>query len=234
MAIYLDNANEGLTITGLITDEPWSIACWYNSDISAVYRTLIQVSKDNPANWSDNTNDLQVMDSDFARLMSCITGSCAIASNDRVTEQTWQFHGGAVSVNGASRKHFLNTLKASDANARNFTDLARCSVGVTYSGGAVGGNPAGSLAEVGIWNIELDDSDFTSLAGGDAPSLVRPANLIAYLPFIDNLTDEKGNSWTSNVTGFTVTTHPTINYPTPSGSVLPILRRHYQTICSGI
>ncbi|HUT30310.1 MAG TPA: hypothetical protein VMX13_11005 [Sedimentisphaerales bacterium] len=40
------------------------------------------------------------------------------------------------------------------------------------------------LAEVAIWNTDLDDADAALLAKGASPLFVRPANLVRYWPLI--------------------------------------------------
>jgi hypothetical protein len=74
----------------------------------------------------------------------------------------------------------------------------------------------GAIAEAAIWSTNLDTAEIAALATGYSPLLIRPANLIFYVPLIrDNDEDIVGGlSLTANGTP-TVEAHPRVIYPAP-------------------
>ena len=71
----------------------------------------------------------------------------------------------------------------------------------------------GQLAEVGIWDVDLDDGEIAALAAGYAPSMIRPQNLVWYLPLVNDIKEVVQNqSWTSS-SNSGATNHPRIIQP---------------------
>lgn len=48
----------------------------------------------------------------------------------------------------------------------------------------------GAIAEVGIWNVALSDSDVALLAKGVSPLMVHPESLVFYAPLIGQYSPE--------------------------------------------
>jgi hypothetical protein len=72
-------------------------------------------------------------------------------------------------------------------------------------------NPAaymdGLLAEVAIWNAALSDEEVASLAAGFSPLLVKPENLVVYVPLVRTIQDVVGGLGFT-ATGTVVAEHP--------------------------
>jgi hypothetical protein len=80
----------------------------------------------------------------------------------------------------------------------------------------------GTFSEFGVWDTDLDDEEIAALAAGFAPSMVRPSNLVGYLPMIrDEYRDVTGvGAFTANGTP-DIADHPRIIYPPPK-VVVPV------------
>jgi len=71
---------------------------------------------------------------------------------------------------------------------------------------------SGSIAEVAVWDIDLDEAEIFVLAAGFSPLFVRPGNLILYMPLVRAIDDYVGNN-VFTATGTTVSAHPPMIYP---------------------
>ncbi len=70
----------------------------------------------------------------------------------------------------------------------------------------------GDIAEVGVWNVALNQQECASLAKGMTCDKVRPQSLVFYAPLVRDLIDTKGGLTITNNNGATVANHPRI-YP---------------------
>ena len=87
--------------------------------------------------------------------------------------------------------------------------------GRSISGAGPASYSNGAAAEIGVWNAQLVQAEWTMLALGYSPLFVRPQNLVAYLPIHSGapLVDLKGNpSWAVDGTPDAFP-HPPIIYP---------------------
>jgi len=92
----------------------------------------------------------------------------------------------------ANREPCLDGVMNSQNTSSRTPTLNRLGLGVTANNGDA--NPQdGDLQEFGIWNIELSNDDFAQLGDMVSPLLVRPQNLVFYLPgFNTDYTDKMG------------------------------------------
>lgn len=68
---------------------------------------------------------------------------------------------------------------------------------------------AGEIAEFGLWRADLDAGEMAALGKGYAPSLIRPASLILYIPCVRDLVVKKPFGGAFSITGgVSVTPHP--------------------------
>ena len=83
----------------------------------------------------------------------------------------------------------------------------------------------GKIAHFGVWDIALDATARTALAGGGNPLAVEAANLQAYWPMLEDANDDKG-AFHLTVTGATLdgADNPTVDAP-PSASGALLRRR---------
>jgi hypothetical protein len=71
----------------------------------------------------------------------------------------------------------------------------------------------GQLAEVGIWNSDLSSEEILSLSKNFSPALIRPMNLVSYVPLLRNINDLERGSINTAINNPTVATHPRIIMP---------------------
>lgn len=73
----------------------------------------------------------------------------------------------------------------------------------------------GKIAEIGIWNRELTDTEMLEMTGNRLSPLFYPRGLTHYLPLTDTGSTERNLITPNNgtVTGATVSDHPPILYP---------------------
>lgn len=107
------------------------------------------------------------------------------------TEGAW-YHAAAVQTSSSSRAVFLNGGgKGTSSTSKTVGTLNRTNLGIRWSGGTRGSAYGGQLAEVGIWNTNLTDSEVAVLAAGYCPLFVRPSNLLGYWPLFARATNEE-------------------------------------------
>jgi hypothetical protein len=98
------------------------------------------------------------------------------------------YHVGAT-INGTTdRKVFALGEVVQDTTNSNITGgLNRCTIGDTFD--SFNGHEnfmQGRLAEIGVWNAILTTAEMNMLALGYSPLLIRPQNLVIYVPLVRN------------------------------------------------
>ena len=170
---YLNNAN------AVLTAAPLSMACWFKSENSVSTQTFINIGL---AASDDHRFTLRVVANTSVRFSVRTTAASEAISTAGPTVNTWN-HAAGVEIATNSRAAYLN-----GAN-KGTQGTTRVPVGVnsTYIG-AMSSSPSpsnfmdGFIAEVGIWNIALNDSEVAALARGVCPLRIRPSGLVSYWP----------------------------------------------------
>ncbi len=98
------------------------------------------------------------------------------------------------------------------------TNYGTTNTGIGYDPANVGRGFPGSIADVALWNVALSASEITALARGVRPLMIRPANIIHYMP-LDGLSspepDFSGKKNNGTLTGTTFGSGPPITLVTP-------------------
>lgn len=131
------------------------------------------------------------------------------------TTGTWQ-HGCYTDLSGGSSRAAFRDGANKGTNTTNSTPDSPDNFQIGAA--MVAGTPAaffdGSLAECGLWNIVLNDSEIAALGKGFAPPCVRRASLVAYYPMVRDATSLKDRFGATadnlTLTGGTVSDHPRI------------------------
>ncbi len=72
----------------------------------------------------------------------------------------------------------------------------------------------GYIAEATIWDTNLSDPEVAIIGAGYSPLLVRPANIVFYIPFVRNSFEDLVGGLTLTETGTVVVKdHPPVYYP---------------------
>lgn len=199
-----------------ISDLPFTLACWFNSQNDALFQCLLQVG-------------------DFATTQRCTlfargdiagdpvrlqvqgnTGTATVFTSTGWTANTWNHACGTGKITDSFPfQEFAVYLNAGgkDTAASNVgapsSAWSSTSIGVQYSNGGInaGSYFDGLIAEAGIWNVALTDDEIASLAKGMTCNLVRPQSLVFYAPLIRDLQDVKGGLTLTNINTATVADH---------------------------
>lgn len=99
-----------------------------------------------------------------------------------------------------------------------------------------------TLADFAIWDAQLDAAERASFGKGFSPLLIRPGNLVRYLPLIRDKSDIVYGETAGTVDAPTVAAHPRVIYPRrraaetftgtspppPPPSSIPVFMHHYR------
>jgi hypothetical protein len=157
------------------------------------------------------------------RLILRISGNVAVTTSDASSTDLAEtsapsantvFHAAGVWASSTSRSVYLDGAnKVTDTAASTPSGINRAAIGVSRASSIDQAfNSGGRLAEAGFWNAALTDEEIAALAKGIPPIMIRPQNLVAYLPLVRDLFDARGNAFA--ITGsLTAADHPRIYAP---------------------
>lgn len=189
-------ANKVRLASGLITATPLTMACWVNPATIGIDQHLMGCYN------SGVTGDLNQFSLGIgpSNKVQAKTGAGAATafteSTAALTASAWH-HACATFGSPTSRTAYLNGGNAAtNTTSITPTGINRATIGNRDSSTNDRSPAAGTLiAEAAIWNVVLDAAEIAALGAGIPPSLIRPQSLVAYLPLIRNLIDNKGNAF---------------------------------------
>ena len=207
MAYTANGTTQYLSASAPVTEVPLTLAAWFYPTASA-NGSLVYVGL-------ASTQDRIQISIRSDRFIQCYTQSGGVfpfaASSSQAPLNTWSHACGVVASN-ASRRIYLN----GGNSTTNTTSLApqdafnSAQIFARTASGGVGTFFQGSIAEVGIWNVDLTAAEVSSLAKGMTCDKVRPQSLVFYAPLVRDLIDQKGGLTITNNNGATVATHPRV------------------------
>ena len=216
MAYEFNGTNQRIIAANPISDVPFTLACWFNSQDAAANQCLLQVGNFATSdrctlfargNTAGDPIRLQVQGSTTAATVFTSTGWTANTWNHacgtgKITDSS-PFQEFAVYLN-AGGKVTTATNVGAPSSAWSLTSIgSERSNGIIHSGRHFDG----LIAEAGIWNVALTDDEIASLAKGMTCNLVRPQSLVFYAPLIRDLQDVKGGLTLTNNNTATVADH---------------------------
>ena len=175
---------------GLVTAAPLTMAAWCWTTSTTEQQTILWVGEAAEANTPRDQFRLGL---DAAAHVQANTGnsagSTAALSSTTYSASTWFHAAGVFDITTATdRAAFLNGGgKGTNTTNRVPAGIDRTSIGFNDNAAPAnpfGGTGTGYIAEVGLWNTNLTDSEILVLARGASPLLVRPGNLVAYWPLL--------------------------------------------------
>ena len=220
MARLLDDAlSEYLEVdSAAITALPFSVSCWFNTDIATANETLFWIGD------KDATNTYSVLVADGAAVgdpISAFSRDATTTSGARATSafstNTWQ-HAAGVWTSTTSRAAYLSGgNKGTDTTSVTEPPEDRMSIG-RHGDSTPSTYWSGSIAELGVWDVALTDGEIAILGLGFSPLFVRPTSLVLYVPIIGRSSPEIDRVGALNftLTGTTNSAHPRIIYPSSS------------------
>ena len=220
MGYRTDAATEFLnTTTQPITDEPLSLAAWFNSESATLQQFILGVITSGTFNhswWIEANGGLA---GDPVRAGSRATASALSATGTGYTTGTWHHAAGTFASN-TNRLAYIDGA-AGTANTTNQAITAGDQVRVALAGDATL-RFAGAIAEPAVWNVELTAAEIAVLARGYSPLFVRPQALVFYAPLVRKILDYKGRAITENGTTEIVAHVPKIIYPSKKVIGVPV------------
>lgn len=199
-----DTQPSGLTLPGPIT-----MACWFNPGATGVTYGLISL-----INTAAGRSSHMEITADGRLRATSRSASTEVTANTvgfgepQVVANTWQ-HGAATFIGSpannatSSRSIILNggSVYSKQTNNTNLT-LSFPYMALNFGSKLIGSTRSqyfnGSMAEVGIWNAELNDDEIKSLWEGCPPTAVRPEKLVAYYPMFNQVYQYKSPTFVGN------------------------------------
>jgi len=214
MSYNFDGTNDwiGNATTCPVTSGPCSVACWFQPDIGNSGHII------NICNSSgEDSFRLSLGAGSLMRLNAVDNGvGDLIDTTGSVSTAGWNF-GGFRITSSTSRKLYLFSYPSytietvTDTSSQNPTNFTRLHIGSRRNNSTTDEYYNGKIAEVAIWNVSLEDSDFISMSKGISCTLVRPQNLVFYAPLIRDIVDLTTSKLAlTNNGGATVSDHPRI------------------------
>lgn len=170
-----------------VTDYPFSVACWFYADTLTAQRTLVCLGSSSGANQflllgASSTG--VVAQSETGGVVATATTSTAPSTG------TW-YHAAGVFTSSTDRAAFIDGgSKGTNATTNTWPAFVnRTLIAQRRRNGTYGQGMDGRIAEAAIWNVALTDSEVYALSRGYSARLVRPSNLVFYVPMIRDVLD---------------------------------------------
>jgi hypothetical protein len=212
MAYDFNGSTQHLSAGLSVSGSPYTMHCFANRDISSV-SLCVTIARSNTGTYYSCLVPLNAANGDLLRFqVSDGLASWAVTSQT-ISTGSWQSFGGR-QTNATSRKVFLQgTATGTNSDSKDPTSMDRILIGAGVTGSEstnVTNYFDGKLAEVAIWNTDLNDDEMISLSKGFRATKVRPQSLVFYAPLVRNLIDAKGGLTITNNNSATVADHPRI------------------------
>lgn len=176
------------TAAAAVSAEPLTIAGWIRSTSTSVHQAVCCIGASGSTNW----HSLHLIASSGLKAAAFSNNggtSGTASSSSNISADTWA-HVAAVFASSTSRSAYLN----GGSKQTNTTSVSVGALNTTAIGRRVFLNDdyfSGRIAELGIWNVALNDNEIAALARGASPLRVRRASLVAYFPLYGFETDER-------------------------------------------
>lgn len=183
-----------------VSDFPFTISCWFKTSLTNTNQVLVGIYD------SGGISNCAILLRPGSLLsVSARSSSSTVFANSTATysTNTWT-HACGVFSSTTSRTIYLNGANsATNTSIRTLDSPININIGNSTLLASVG--LAGDICEIGIWNVDLPNSEISALANGISPKLLSPKDLIFYAPLIRNIYDYCGST---NISG--------VNSPSPS------------------
>lgn len=210
MAITFNGSSDRLSwpTTAMTT---FTLSCWVR--VAALPTTnrayLVMMSNDTqPSNeWSGGlgiNSSARFQSYAYDGASKYATGTTAVSLD------TW-YHVVGVFKTGSYIRNYLNGVQESSTVVG--TLFSSWTTGPIFKAAGSAGSDFqnflnGSLAEVGIWSVELSDAEITALSKGFSPRHIRPQSRVDSIAGVRGIFDRHGSAVTT--TGTTVGVHPRV------------------------
>ncbi len=161
-----------------LTAGPMSLAAWYKPTIFGNTTLFVLSNLSNTRRFN-----LGTVNGACRILQAGSAASPSATTTDVSPVGVWAHYGGRL-ISNTNRDAFLNGRGKTNntINSGAVTAPTRVVIGAINSSAGITGQTDGDVADVALWNVALEDSEFLVLALGVSPLLIRPQNLIFYYP----------------------------------------------------
>jgi hypothetical protein len=162
-----------------LTATPLTIAGWFNPNTSAgAICCLGNNSAINEFLLYANAGSLYIYTKDNGG-----AGNVSVQASSSYSTGVWS-HAAAVWASATSRSIYLNGGSKASTGVTSVTPTGvnALFIGGQINGGSLANQFDGLIAEIGIWNVALNDAEVAVLALGISPLLIRPEALVFYAP----------------------------------------------------
>ena len=216
---YLDQANVP------VSSMPFTMSCRFfcptdaqqGSELQWDLMTFSDASQND--NWSGLylTNASHPSPNKLLCSMDGESGSTGTATSTGTWSTSIWHHAACVFTSTTSRAVFLDGAKDTNGTtvvAPTFGLLDKYTIGEWVRTPNLVRYFNGHIAEVAVWDVALTDEEITALSKGISPLLIRPDNLVSYVPLVRDEDEDiiTGNTFTANGTP-TIETHAPTSYP---------------------
>lgn len=195
------------TVAPPVTAPPFTMAAWAKPQATTVNGIVLGFfdSASTTIRYElqcRSTNAVRALHGDGTTVGSATTTATG-------TTGTWQ-HCCAVFSATNSRTAYINganPITETTSVANSMASLNRISSGrSTASAGALNFN--GDIAEAAVWDVALNTAEIASLAAGTNPKLIRPQNLLLYVPIYGAASPEPNLTIAGSTYNMTLTNSP--------------------------
>jgi peroxiredoxin len=178
---YLEN-----TVAAPVTDFPFTMACWFNSDDITVAQTLVHIQDKDVADAYHGLFAQGAVAGDPIRAATVGgTGGTVLADTTAgYSANTWH-HACGVWATRADVSSFIDGGSEGNDGGAGDSPPGIDSVSLGRQGDSTPGTyMSGNIAEAAIWNAALTNAEVAILATGVSPLAVRPQSLVFYMPLV--------------------------------------------------
>jgi len=192
-----------------ITSVPVTLSAWIRRDaIATGTRSIFVLTANNDELnirlTSSNTSQAIMFFANYS-------GFAAASNGNIIAASAWTHVAARYSLSGSrlTISVYVNGVKGTDgSSAVTFSQGAFVAMQIaSYGGTSVFG---GDIADAGVWNTALSDTEIVSLSQGISCRCVKPQSLMFYAPLIRNPNDIRNNRTLTLVNSPTVSGHPSI------------------------
>jgi len=197
------------SLTTPITGLPLTIAAWFKPASTGANSVILCLGDS-----GSSTNLIELYYDATAQAMQMYDGGVQAQSPTGINSTSTWYHVAGRASSGSLDSAKNGTFGSAGAGVAQTVNAIY--LGAQRFSGALSGFCDGALAEVGLWNVALAQSEITSLSLGYSPLMIRPQNLVDYWDCIGRGTNEidwMGSAALTNTNGSTVVDHPPIIYP---------------------
>lgn len=200
---YNFTQNAYLSSSTPVSTTPLTMCCWARGSSNNNPQVLFEINQGSQTN-AFSIRKVNGSNNIFGYVRNAGIATITFNSTGTYTSNEW-FHSCLVCESSTSRTIYLNGGNET-TNTDSVTPTSILEVWVAYGSQSF----IGDIAEAAIWNVVLSKDEIISLYKGFSPSLVKPNNLIYYVPLIRNLSEICGGRIITNNSSATVSDHPRI------------------------